>query len=266
MYFVVLHHYFHPCGDTSLCPLMKVQSHKANNWSSKGESAILISFMVYWYNTAQVSCWAVDNVVLKLLLLMSLLLLKNEHCQDVNKALLFQSAPILTSFCMWVCVYIWGPEVWSSALLCACIICLISAWQTKKKGVEGWISNAIFILGCLLFWRFRIFPRSWGMYTWVLFSNRLLSYSRYIVQSHQIVCSVFLSCCFGSCIPDILAALINFLSLQLFWGSALNTCRKTRRIVITKQYWEFNNRIKVLLFIIMKNDGVYSMFHQRIAY
>lgn len=46
MYVAVLCDYFHPCGDIKQCPLMNVQSHKANNSSSKGESAILIGFMV----------------------------------------------------------------------------------------------------------------------------------------------------------------------------------------------------------------------------
>lgn len=46
MYVGVLHDYFHPWGTASLCPLMNVRSHKANNSSSKGESAILIGFVV----------------------------------------------------------------------------------------------------------------------------------------------------------------------------------------------------------------------------
>lgn len=85
-----------PVGDTHLLHQMNVQGHKGSNLSLKGERAILIGLTVLRCYTAQVCCRAVANIVLKLLLLMRSLLLKNELCHNVNKGLF--SVPIFASF------------------------------------------------------------------------------------------------------------------------------------------------------------------------
>lgn len=87
-----------PVGGVHLLLQMNVQGHKGSNLSSKGECAVLIGSTVLHGYTAQVCRRAVANIVLKLLLLMRSLLLKNELCHNVNKGLLSQSVPIFTSF------------------------------------------------------------------------------------------------------------------------------------------------------------------------
>lgn len=86
LHLMLSHNYFLPCGGTHL--LLQMNVHKASHLSSKGQRAILIGFTAQSHYTAQLA-----NIVLRLLLLMRLPLLKNEHWHSANSGLLPQMSP-----------------------------------------------------------------------------------------------------------------------------------------------------------------------------
>lgn len=78
-----------PAGCAHL--LLQMNVHKASHLSSKGQRAILIGFAAQSHYTAQLA-----NIVLRLLLLMRVLLLKNELCHSASSGLLSRASPVFT--------------------------------------------------------------------------------------------------------------------------------------------------------------------------
>lgn len=78
-----------PAGGAHL--LLQMNVHKASHLSSKGQRAILIGFTAQSHYTAQLA-----NIVLRLLLLMRVLLLKNELCHSASSGLLSRTSPVFT--------------------------------------------------------------------------------------------------------------------------------------------------------------------------